>query len=123
MLSAGNSPNAGDRREFALMGLEKITTAIESTQAVASSCMRLNQQVGAIALKQMLTATAAIMSLAMSRTPGQSVARQTNLVHGTMTDAIVATSRLSKSVARVAHRGLKPIHTRVTGNSTRLAKR
>jgi hypothetical protein len=123
MRSAGHSPGAGDRREFALMGQEKLAAAAESSQAVAFNLLRLNQQFGAIALKQMLTATAAIISVATSRTPGQSVARQSKLVRDTMSHSVVATSQLSKSAARLAHRGLKPIHSRATGNAKRLAKR
>jgi hypothetical protein len=122
MVTAGSSPSAGDRRELALMGQEKIAAAAESSQAVAWSWMRLNQQFGAIAFRQMLTATAGIISLTASRTPGQSIARQTKLVRDTVTHSAVATSQLSKSAARVAHRGLKPIHSRATGNAKRLGK-
>jgi hypothetical protein len=123
MLSAGHAPGAGDRREFALMGQEKLAAAAESSQAVAFNLLRLNQQFGAIAFKHMLATTAAIISVAASRTPGQCVARQTKLVRDTLTHSAVATSQLSKSAARVAHRGLKPIHSRATGNAKRLAKR
>jgi hypothetical protein len=105
------------------MGQEKIAAAAESSQAVAFSWMRLNQEIGAMALKQMMTATAAIISVAASRTPGQSVARQTKFVRDTMSHSAVATSQLSKSAARLANRGLKPIHSRATGNAKRLAKR
>ena len=122
MLSAGSSLGAGDRGELALMGQEKIAAAAESAQAMALSSMRLTQQFGAMAFKQMLTGTAAILSLAASATPGQSVARQTKLVRDTMTHSAVATSQLSKSAARLAHRGLKPIHSRATGNAKRLQK-
>jgi hypothetical protein len=123
MLSAGSSPGAGDRRELALMGQEKMAAAAESAQAMALSWMRLNEQFGAIAFQQMLTGTAAIMSLAASRTRGQSAARQAKLVRDTMTHSAVAASQLSKSVAHLAHRGLKPIHSRATGNARRLGKR
>ncbi len=122
MLSADSSPSAGDRRELALMGQEKIAAAAESAHAMALSWIRFNQRFGAIAFKQMLTGTAAIISLAASRTPGQSAARQTKLVRDTITHSAVATSQLSKSVARIAHRGLKPIHSRATGNAKRLGK-
>ncbi len=122
MLSAGNSPSAGDRRELALMGQEKFAAAAESVQAMAFGGTRLNQQLGAMAFKQILTGTAAIMSLAASRTAGQSVARQTRLVRDTMTHSAVAMSQLSKSAAHLAHRGLKPFHSRATGNAKRLGK-
>lgn len=44
MLSAGSSPDAGQRREFALMGQEKIAAASESAQAMALSWIKLNQE-------------------------------------------------------------------------------
>ena len=122
MLSAGHSPGASDRHEFALMGQEKLAAATEASQAMALSWLRLNQEFGAMALKQMMTATASIISMAASRTPGQSVARQTKFVRNTLTHSAVATSQLSKSAARVANRGLKPIHSRATGNAKRLGK-
>src|SRR5512147_2400705 len=68
LLSAGASPALADRREFVLMGQEKIAAAAESVQAMAVGWMGLNHQLGAIAFKQMLAGTAAIMSLAVSRT-------------------------------------------------------
>jgi hypothetical protein len=51
------------------------------------------------------------------------VARQTRLVRDTMAHSAVATSQLSKSAARLAHRSLKPIHSRATRNAKRLGKR
>lgn len=44
MLSAGSSPDAGQRREFALMGQEEIAAASESAQAMALSWIKLNQE-------------------------------------------------------------------------------
>lgn len=123
MRSAGSPPSAADQREFALMGREKVAAAAESAQAMSFAWLRFHQQFAAIAFRQMFTGTAAIRSLAASRTPGQSVARQTRLVRETMTHSAVATSQLSKSAARVAQRGLKPIHSRATANAKRLGKR
>jgi len=122
MLSAGASPVLADRRELALMGQEKIAAGAESAKAMALGWMCLNQQLGAIAFKQMLAGTASMLSLATSRTPGQSIARQTRLVGDTIAQAVATTSQLSKSTARLAHRGLKPIHSRATGNAKRLGK-
>jgi hypothetical protein len=122
MRSAGSSPSAADQREFALMGQEKVAAAAESAQAMSLGWMRFNQQFATMAFRQMSAGTAAIISLAASRTPGQSVARQTKLVRDTMTHSAAATSQLSKSAARLAQRGLKPIHSRATGNAKRLGK-
>ena len=123
MLSAGNPPSASDRREFALMGWEKIAAASESTQAMALSWMTFNQQLSAVAFKQLFMGMTAFMSLATSRTPAQSVAAQTKLVRDTLTHSAVATSQLTKSAGRSAHRNLNPVYVRTTANAKRLAKR
>lgn len=123
MLSATHPPSDVDQREFALMRQEKVAAAAESTQAMAFAWLSFNRQFFAIALRQMSTGAAAIMSLAASRTLGQSVARQTKLLQEAMTHSAAAASQLSNSVAHVAQRGLRPIHSRARANSMRLAKR
>ena len=123
MALAGPTPNAKDRHEFTLMGEEKIVAAAESAQAMAMSMLKLNQEVGALAFRQMLTGATAMMSLASSRTTGQSVARQARLVRNTLANSAAATSQLSTSAARLVDKGLKPIHSRAKGNAKRLAKR
>ncbi|MEO8164716.1 MAG: polyhydroxyalkanoate granule-associated phasin [Betaproteobacteria bacterium] len=123
MLLAGPSPVASDRREFALMGQEKVEAAAASSQAMALGWMRMSQEFGAIAFRQMLSGTMAMMSLASIRTPAQSMAHQTKLVRDTLNHSAAVTSQLNKSVGKIAHRGLKPIHSRATGNAKRLAKR
>jgi hypothetical protein len=70
----------------------------------------------------MLTGATAMMSLAASRTAGQSMARQAKLVR-TMTQSAVTVSQLSSSAARLAKRGVKPIHSQATANAKRLGKR
>ena len=122
MAAAGPSPSARDRREFTLMGQEKIEASTESAQAMAAQMMRTNPQLGALAVKQMLTGATAMMSLATSRTIGQSMAQQAKLVR-IMTQSAVTASQLSGSTARLAQRGLKPIHSRATANAKRLGKR
>jgi hypothetical protein len=123
ILSTGIPPSASDRREFALMGWEKIATASESTQSMALSWITLNQQLGAVAFKQLLMGMTAFMSMAASHSHAQSVAAQTKLVRDTLTHSTVATSRLSRSAGRTAHRNIDPIYVRTTANAKRLAKR
>ena len=122
-LAAGHSPNAHDRREFSLMGQEKIAAAAESSQALALSGVKMTQQMGAIAFQQMLSAATGMMTLAASRTAEQALARQSRLVRDTLSGSAVATSQLSRSAAQVANRALKPIHSRATGNARRLGKK
>ena len=120
---AGPVPTARDQREFALMGHEKGEAALESAQAVGVRMLMLNQQFAALAFKQMLSASAALLSLAGSRTAAESVERQSNLVRDTMTGSVVAASKLSGSTARLAQRALKPVRSRVSGNVRRLGRK
>jgi methionine synthase I (cobalamin-dependent) len=122
MAAAGAKPSARDRREFTLMGQEKIEAAAESAQAMAAHMVKMNPQLGARAVRQMLTGATAIMSLAASRNAGQSLARQAKLVRAMARSATTA-SLLSGSAARLAQRGLKPVHARATANAKRLGKR
>ena len=119
---AGSVPSARNQREFALMGHEKGEAAMESAQAVGVRMLMLNQQLAALALKQMLSASVALMSIAASRTAAESVDRQSKLVRDTMASSVVAASKLSGSTAQLARHALKPVHTRVSGNVRRLGR-
>jgi len=122
MAIAGPKPSARDRREFTLMGKEKIEAAVESAQGMAAHCMTMNLRLGTRAFKQMLTGATAMMSVVASRTVRQSVERQAKLGR-VMTQPPVTASQLSASAARLAHRGLRPIHARATANARRLGQR
>ena len=60
---AGSVPSARDQREFALMGQEKGEAVLKSAQAVVVPMLMLNQQLAALAFKQMLSASVALMSI------------------------------------------------------------
>ncbi len=122
MAAAGPMPNARDRREFTRMGQEKIGAATESAYAMAANLTTMNLKFGARAYRQMLAGTAALMSLGASRSIGRSITRQAKLAHSLSRSAKTA-SELSASTARLARRGLKPIHARATANARRLGKR
>ena len=122
MARAGPAPNARDRREFALMGQEKLDAGVASASAMAAQLMTLNPLLGPRAVQHMMAGTAAFMSLAASRTAGQAMARHAKLVR-TMTQSAATTTQLSSAAARLARRGLVPIHSRATANAKRLAKR
>lgn len=122
MALAGPAPNARDRREFALMGQEKIEVGAQSAQAMAAHMMAMSQPWGALAFRHLLQNSAAFMSLASSRTPHQLVARQAALARA-LGQSALSMADAPNSAAKLAHRGLKPIHTMVTANAKRLAKR
>lgn len=120
---SGRMPSARDQHEFSLMGREKGEAVLESAQAVATRVLMLNQQFAALAFKQLMSASVTLMSIAASRTAGESVERQAKLVSDTMTGSVVAASKLSGSTARIARSALKPVHKRVSANARRLGKR
>jgi hypothetical protein len=122
MAAAGPMPNPRDRQEFTRMGQEKIGAAAESAYAIAAHLTTMNLKFGARAFRHMVRATAALMSLAASRSVEQSITRQANLA-ATVSRSRITASELSDSTARLAGRGLKPIHARATANARRLGKR
>ncbi len=123
MVVAGPILSTKDRREFTLMGEEKVAAVTESAQAMATTMMVLTGKAQVQAYKQMLTANFANMSLVFSQTPAQFVARQIKLNRDTITYSDASTSQLSHSAARLINSGLKPFQSRVTGNAKRLAKK
>jgi hypothetical protein len=122
MAAAGPTPKARDRQEFSRMGQEKIEAATESARAIAAQMATMNLKFGARAFRHMVTATAAIASLAASRSVGQSITRQVKFAE-TLSRSAKTAFELSDSSARLARRGLKPIHARATANARRLSKR
>ena len=122
MPAAGPLANARDRQEFSRMGQEKVEAATESARAIAAHLTTMNLKLGARAFRHMATGTAALMSLATSRSVGQSITRQAKLAETISRSAITA-CEFSGSTARLARRGLKPIHARATANARRLGRR
>ena len=80
MAAAGSKPSARDRREFALMGQEKIEAAAKSASGMAAYMMTMDPLLGVRAVQQTLAAATAMMSLAGSRTVSQALARQARVV-------------------------------------------
>ncbi|NDP41808.1 MAG: hypothetical protein GZ089_03665 [Aromatoleum sp.] len=115
-------PNGRDRREFALMGQEKMNATTESAQGMATQLTAMNLQFGLRSFQHLMTLSAALMSFASSRSAGQSIARHTRLVRA-MTDSAATASTISASALRLAHDGLGPIHARATANARRLAQK
>ncbi len=122
MAAAGPLPSARDREEFALMSQEKIEAAVESSGAIAAHLMGMYGKFGARAFQQMLSGTAALMSLAASRTIGQSITRQAALAR-TLSQSLQMASEMSESGAHLARRSLQPVHARATANARRLSRR
>ncbi|HEX4943106.1 MAG TPA: polyhydroxyalkanoate granule-associated phasin [Usitatibacteraceae bacterium] len=122
MARAGASPSAGDWREFALMGQEKLDAGAQSGQAMASHMMTMNPQLGAQAFADMVRSTSALMSLVSSQTPAQMFARQAELAR-VLERSAESLADASASAVRLAHHALTPIHASATANAKRLARR
>lgn len=120
---AGDSLSDNNRRELNRMGQEKGEAALESAQALGSSMLMLNQQLSTLAFKQIFSVSMAMMSIASSRTAALSADRQAKLIHDTMSDSVVAASKLSGSTARLARSVIRPASKRVKANVRRLGKR
>ena len=118
MAAAGAKPSARDRREFALMGQEKIEAGIESASAMAAQMMAMNPLLGTRAVKNMMAGTAALMSLATSQTASQAMARHAKVVR-IMAQSAGTTAQVSAAAARLAQHGPKPIYSRATANAKR----
>lgn len=122
MALAGPSPSQRDRREFAIMGREKGEAAMESVQAAALQMQAQGQQFATHAFRQMLSTSTAMMSIFASRTPAQSVGRQSQFMRDSINDSVATAVKLSGSTARIARRALNPVHKRVSKNVKRLRK-
>jgi len=122
MVLAGPAPNARDRREFALMGQEKIEAGAQSARAMVAHMMTMSQPWSALAFRHILRNSAAFISLASSRTPNQLITRQAALAR-VLGQSAISMAGVSKNATKLAHRGLGPIHAKATANAKRLAKR
>mgnify|MGYP001627349803 CR=1 FL=1 len=122
MAAAGPVPDARDRTEFQLMGQEKLEAVAESAQAVTMRIIAANQQMAAIAFDQLLGRTARVMALTTSQTMAQASRHQAALVKDVLNTSVKAAEHLSRVTPQIAQHGLKPIHSRATGNAKRLQK-
>jgi len=117
------SPRSADLREITTMRSEKISASIESAHAMTWSMMKLNQQLAAAAYRQLWRGAIDVVSLASSRTPAQTVERQTRLAANAVTGSTLDTLRMSTSSAKLLGRGIDPIRSRVKANAKRLGRR
>lgn len=122
MAVAGTTPGPRDQREFALMGREKIDAGAKSARAMTARAMTMTWPCGASAVPPMMRTLAALMSLAASRTPSQLIARQAALARE-FGQLAVSMAEVPRLTAKLALRGLKPVHARATANARRLGRR
>lgn len=122
MALAGPRPSAKDRKEFHLMGQEKIEAAGESMMALSTRMFAANQQMGALMLRQMTAGAGSAFMLATIRTLAQSTRINAELAGRAWANSGAVANQLARSGADVLHHGMKPVHARATANAKRLAK-
>lgn len=122
MMLAGVNPSVRDRREFTLMGQEKIEAATESIQAVATRMMVLPMQLSALLFRQMMSGASSMSALTLGPAAVLSTKGQMALMQDTLTRSTTMATQVSGSLARLVQHGIKPIHSRATSNAERLLK-
>jgi hypothetical protein len=121
--AAGSNPGARDRREFMLMGQEKLEAAAESAQAMAVRMSGDSMRLGAQLVQQSMSAGTDM--LALMATPAQfwTPQGQATMMRKLFANYSRLAAQMSGNAARLSSHGLRPIHTRATGNAERLVYR
>jgi hypothetical protein len=120
MAKAGLSPSDADLAEMQLMGHEKLAAATESGAAIANQLHSTQFALVNRAVRHWLGGAVALASLATSTTPAQ-ISTNGLAVFDAATRSAATLSQLSSAGARIAQRGLKPIHAKASANAQRLA--
>jgi hypothetical protein len=97
MAAAGPRPNSRDRKEFHLMGAEKMAAFYESWAAMGMAAVQAQQS---------------MWRAAMFTPWGKSAAPNVNAV----------TNTLAQHTLRVLGQGMAPVHRRAVGNAKRLGR-
>ena len=121
MARAGLSPSARDRKEFLLMGQEKLGAAAESGMRMVAEAMAFNQHLARMALGQMQAQSAAWSGAARSTPHGWTNA-YSRLVQGAFTNSQAIGAAVGHALVRSAAAGLKPVHGRARANAKRLGR-
>jgi hypothetical protein len=113
--------SARDRREFTLMGQEKLAAACESSLAIFAHLTAENRRLALGRLWASWAASSRVLSLAASRTPAQAIARHAALVRSL--GGLTRSSASGATLLQLAERAMRPIHSRATRNARRLSRR
>ncbi|WP_162572197.1 polyhydroxyalkanoate granule-associated phasin [Variovorax sp. PBL-H6] len=119
MARAGLVPSDADLAEMQLMGHEKLAAATESGAAIANQLHSTQFALVHRAVRHWLAGGVAMASLVTSTTPTQ-ISRHGQALVGAATRSAATLSQLSSAGARIAQRGLKPIHAKASANARRL---
>jgi hypothetical protein len=120
MARAGLVPSDSDLAEMQLMGHEKLAAATESGAAIANQLHSTQFALVNRAVRQWLAGAVAMVSLATSTNPTQ-ISMHARALVSAATRSAATLSQLSSAGARIAQRGIKPIHAKASANARRLA--
>lgn len=118
MATAGPTPTPAEQREFLRMGFEKVEAATASAQALLGDLFEFHRQLPALASAHwnLFTAAATFGSV---RTLADLWAANARYVEAVQQAGGVILRSWGISV-RAAHKGLRPVHARVSANARRL---
>jgi hypothetical protein len=101
MAASSSTPSARDRREFTLMGAEKVAAFYESWAAMGLAAFTAQQT-----MLQSMWRSAALLPLGLSRPAS----------------LLPTPAALTAHTVRVVSQGLAPVHKRAAGNAKRLGR-
>lgn len=123
LAAAGAHPSVRDRKEFALMGQEKVLAANEAARDMALRLGAASVHFGGVAFAQMLRNAQSMMGIAAAGSPQQAMERQATLARRVMREGAATGAAAVTTAGRVAAKGLAPVRKRAKANARRLAKR
>jgi len=121
MAQAGLAPNAADIEEMQLMGHEKLEAVTESGAAIANQIHTTHFALMNRAVQHWFGGANALFGIATSLSPAQILTHGQRLLNAA-TRSVATASQLSSAGARIAQRGLRPIHAKATSNARRLSQ-
>lgn len=119
LCAAGAVPSARDRREFTLMGQEKLEAAAGSWQAMTRKLLVTSPRVALRTCEPVIAVMTAAAAFPTSQTPWQALALQAKAA-GAIGEMAQSASRLTDAAVAVMQAGLEPIHAKAVANAKRL---
>jgi len=113
------TPGQADVDEIGLMGHEKLSAASESGAAMVNHLHTVHFALPQRAVRQSFETVEAMVALLVALSPSEVATRMQRLLQVSKRSAATA-SQLCSASARIAQRGLRPVHQRAASNASRL---
>jgi hypothetical protein len=108
--------------ETQLIGQEKIDAMLDSVQASGAQMIMMGHQLASMTYRQVLSTSSELIAPGSSKIATESMNRHSKLIRKTLNNSVIAGSRLSASVEKVARSRLQPVKKRFEKNVKRLVK-